>query len=168
MIRLFDGRGGPSGPAAGEFTIELACAVQDRGFTATFARRAGETLYRPVAVTPIARRGLLARAGALLKGGGPTLRVKAEEVEDLPNPCPGCGLQPCRWCLCAWCHAFVCTARQRGTRFRCRPSCGVSFETQALHAIDASRGPPSGPGGTPSGNGAPRLPGPSPKLLPRR
>src|SRR5690349_21678353 len=119
------------------FTLEVACAATDRTFTAVFVRPPGDRLFRVERVDPVLQRpGLFGRAMGLIRGGGPAMRVDAEEVDRMPDPCPGCGLRPCRYTLCAWCKAFVCTARQRGTRFKCRDSCGVSFETQPLHVLD--------------------------------
>ena len=162
MMRL-PGRGAAA-PKPDRFELTMACAATDREFTATFARAPGG-LYRVEETVPLVRSGgLRARALALLRGSGPQLRVGVEEIAGFPDPCPGCGLWGGYYCLCG-CGAFVCAARLRGDRFTCRDSCGVSFRTQPLHALDARRGggpAPADPGGPP------RLPNPSVKLLPRR
>lgn len=163
MMRLLNGRG-PAAPGPERFTLEFACAATDRAFGATFLRGEGERLFRLEAMTPVGRMGLRDRALALLRGSGPAMRVDVADVA-MPDACPGCGLAGRRWTLCAWCKAFACAARSRKGLFTCRPSCGVSFETQPLDTLDAHRG--GGPAPSDAG-GAPRLPNPSVNLLPRR
>lgn len=120
-------------------TLDFACAVHDRDFRVTFARKSREQRFRCESVEKDAPRH--ATASEQLQGlfkPAETLRVQATEMDFTSVRCVACA-GGANWTLCPHCHAMVCGGRSTPSHFTCRDSCGGRFQTVPLDALDAGR-----------------------------
>lgn len=107
--------------------VGCVCAVHDRSYIVRYVRGAGG-LYQY-------RESVKVLGNA--EGSVEVRKISMRMFAPGPTPCPWCGDSYFHHCCCG---AFVCGGRMTGNTFRCRDSCGATWEGVPLDSVSVTNG----------------------------